>query len=203
MDDGRWTMDDGRWTMDDGRWTMDDGRWTMDDGRWTMDDGRWTMDDGRWTMDDGRWTMDDGRSIIRDHFFRAPGGTAEKRAALRGADEFHQILDFGAGERFVLFDLFERPAGVQLRLEEVAVGASELADHLFGEAAADEADGVQPVNTRAITNRLRVRQSIFGHDRVAAHERMLPDAAELMHPRPGADRGEVFDIDMATERGIV
>src|SRR5713226_8305785 len=82
-------------------------------------------------------------SVIGHHFFGASGGAPQQRAPLRGADEFDQILHFGARERFVLLDHLQRTAGVELRLEQVAVRALQLADDLLGKSPANQSNRVQ------------------------------------------------------------
>ena len=76
-----------------------------------------------------------------------------------------------------------------------------MRDDLRREAAAHQADGVEAEDPRrAAAHRSRVRQRVLGDDRIAADERMPPDAAELMHAGAGADVGEVLDGDVAAER---
>ena len=78
--------------------------------------------------DDRRSTIDDRRSLIRHHLFGSPRGTPKQRAALRAADEVDEILHFRAGKRCILLDLFQRPRGIEPRLQQIPVGSFELAE---------------------------------------------------------------------------
>ena len=119
-------------------------------------------------------------------------------AAARRRDEVDEIAHLRRRQRRIALDQLERAAGVVL--DEVPVGAAQLADELGAEAAARQADRVDAVDARAVADGLRERQRVAGDDRVAADERVLPDAAELVHARIGADRREVLDGDVAAER---
>ena len=66
------------------------------------------------------------RSFVRQYFGRA-GGAPQDDAALRGADEVDRYSHLGAGQRPVVLDLLQRAGGVQLRLQQVAERALQLA----------------------------------------------------------------------------
>ena len=66
--------------------------------------------------------------------------------------------------------------------------------------AAPRVDAEDP---RTVADRQREGQHVLGRDRVAAHEGVRPDAAELVHTREGTDRREVVHLDVARERGRV
>src|SRR5690606_5117462 len=90
-----------------------------------------------------------------------PAAAAAKNGAACGrADEVDEVRDLRAGQRRVLLDVDERLGGVQLRLQQVAIGLLELADDLFGESPADESHLVEAVKPRAVPDRLCKRQRI-------------------------------------------
>src|SRR4030095_8716596 len=66
--------------------------------------------------------------LLRHELLGAPRGAPQDDTALGGADEVDERLHFARGQAGVALDRRERPAGVQLRLQQVAVGAFELAD---------------------------------------------------------------------------
>src|SRR6266581_1298877 len=57
--------------------------------------------------------------LVRDDFFRPPRRAPQDDAALRRADEVHEVLDLGARERPVLLDLLQREQDRSLACAEV------------------------------------------------------------------------------------
>ena len=87
-----------------------------------------------------------------------------------------------------------------LRLQEVAERALQLADDVGRKAAPHQADRVGAEDARRpAADGPRVRQRVLGDHRVAADEGVTPDPAELVHPGPGADVGEILDRHVAAE----
>ena len=75
----------------------------------------------------------------------------------------------------VLLDLRERVRGIELRLQQVAIGALQLADRVGAEAAPRQADGVDAEDPcRAAADRAPERQRVLGHHRIAADEAVRP-----------------------------
>ena len=110
------------------------------------------------------------------------GGSPQDDAALRRADELDEVPHLGRGQRRILLDLDERTRRVQLRRQQVAVCAPQLADRLLREAAPHEADGVEAEDARRpVADGLAERQRVLGDDRVAADEGVAADAAELVN----------------------
>ena len=86
----------------------------------------------------------------------------------------------GQGHGLVLRDAAHGAGGVQLRLQQIAVGTLELGDGGGRESAPHEPRGVEPVDARTVADGLAVRQRVLRHDGIAADERLPADAAELV-----------------------
>src|SRR5262245_46113619 len=120
------------------------------------------------------------RSFVDQHFLDSLGGAAQRDTPLRGADEVDEILHVEAGDGLIAFDLAQGLSGVELRLEKVPEGPFELGNDVEAEPPTRQPQRVQPVDARAIADRLGKRQRVLGDDRVAADKRVTADAAVLV-----------------------
>src|SRR5512133_589059 len=127
------------------------------------------------------------------------GWSATMHAPLGLADEREQVGHFGDVAHFLL-SLGHGLVPKQPRVEEKTVGLLQPLDHLDGEALALEADGVHPVALGVPgAGGLHEGQHILSGHREAAHEGVVPDPAELVDRREGADVAAVAHLDMTRQ----
>ena len=123
--------------------------------------------------------------------------------AIGRLDEAHQFGDIhGAVEREP--HLFEGLGGIELRVQEKAIGALDGPDSFGSEAAALQADAIDPVTTRlAFGDDHAEWRDILGNHGRGAYIGKAADAAKLMDRRKGANGGVVLDRDVAGQRGAI
>ena len=94
---------------------------------------------------------------------------------------------------------FSVPAAVEQHL----VGAPQLVDRLVREAAALQADDIEPGEAGAVAERKAKGNEVMLDAGETADERVGADANELMHGGAAAQNGEIADLAMAGQHHVV
>src|SRR5688500_10415494 len=122
--------------------------------------------------------------------------------ALALVDELEEVLDLR--ERLELgASTLHRLRHVELRAEEQAVRALQLAHDLVGKAASLEPHAIEPVELHRVADRLDERRHVLRDARAAANEAVTTDLHELMHRgQPGEDRAVLHRHVTRQLRGV-
>ena len=100
-------------------------------------------------------------------------------------------------------DFFAGLFDVEIRAVEQAVGLTECASVLGYEATALESDLIDSTDLGGVTIRNHVGRDVLNNFRAASDDRMLSQAAELMHSRETADDDMILDYDMPGDGSVI
>jgi len=100
-------------------------------------------------------------------------------------------------------DFFAGLFDVEIRAVEETVGLTECASVLGYEATALESDLIDSTDLGGVTIRNHVGRDVLNNFRAASDDRMLSQAAELMHSRETADDDMILDYDMPGDSSVI
>lgn len=134
--------------------------------------------------------------------FAVAGSVGLDDAALRRADELHEIVALGAlGHRTL--DLAAPVQIVQTALEQDTAGFVDFGDALGREAAARKPDFVDSGEAERIVADDDERRQVLPEEGAALNHGVRADAGPLVDGRVAADDDPVVDMDLASERNAV
>ena len=118
---------------------------------------------------------------------------------------FHKSKESGDDIRAgkVGSDFFAGLFDVKIRAVEQAVGLTECASVLSYEATALESDLIDSTDFGGVAIRNHVGRDVLNNFRAASDDRVLSQAAELMHSGEPADDDMVFDYDMPGDGSVI
>src|SRR5512133_173580 len=129
--------------------------------------------------------------------------SATMHAPFGVADELQQVGHLSDVAHFLL-GLGHGLVPKQSRVEEETVSLLQPLDDLHGKTLALQTNGVHAVALGVPgAGGLHERQHVLGGNRAAAHEGVVPNTAELVDRRKGADIATVTHLDVARQGGAV
>ena len=100
-------------------------------------------------------------------------------------------------------DSFAGLFDVEIRAVEQAVGLTELASVLGYEATALESDLIDSTDFGGVAIRNHVGRDVLNDFRAASDDRVLSQAAELMHSGEPTDDDMILDCDMTSDGSVI
>ena len=100
-------------------------------------------------------------------------------------------------------DFFAGLFHIEIRAVEQAVGLTECASVLGYEATALESDLIDSTDLGGVTIRNHIGRNVLNNFRAASDDRMLSQAAELMHSGKPANDDMVLDCDMPSDGSVI
>jgi len=131
------------------------------------------------------WVVDLSDDATLARFHKSKESSYDNRTGKDGSD-------FYAG----LFD-------VEIRAVEQAVGLTKCASVLGYETTALESDLIDSTDLGGVTIRNHVGRNVLNNFRAASDDRMLSQAAELMHSGESADDDMILDCDMPGDGSVI